>query len=76
MNRPLTISVVAPVYGVEKYIGKFAVSLLSQSYPHVQYVFVNDGTKDASISILNSVINSDFPHLRGATAQARRCLRE
>lgn len=64
MNRPLTISVVAPVYGVEKYIGKFAVSLLSQSYPHVQYVFVNDGTKDASISILNSVIDSDFPHLR------------
>lgn len=63
MSKPL-ISIVAPVYGVEKYIARFAESVLGQSYPHLQFVFVNDGTKDASIHVLNSVIDEKFPHLR------------
>jgi glycosyltransferase involved in cell wall biosynthesis len=61
---PLTISLVAPIYGVEKYIGKFAESVLGQSYPHIQFVFVNDGTKDSSIEILNSVIDNGYSQLR------------
>ena len=64
MDRPLVISVVAPIYGVEKFIGRFAESLLSQSYPHVQYIFVNDGTKDASIDVLEGIINKEYNHLR------------
>lgn len=64
MDRPLVISVVVPVYGVEKYIAEFAESLFSQSYPHIQFIFVNDGTKDASIDILNSLIDASYPHLR------------
>jgi glycosyltransferase involved in cell wall biosynthesis len=64
MDRPLVISVVAPINGVEKFIGKFAESLLSQSYPHVQYIFVNDGTKDASMDVLDSIINGKYTHLR------------
>lgn len=63
MNNPVTISVVAPIYGVEKYIGQFAESVFNQSYQHVQYVFVNDGTKDNSIAVLESVIDR-YPHLR------------
>lgn len=60
----LTISLVAPIYGVEKYIQKFADSALGQTYPFIQFVFVNDGTKDASIQVLNSVIDKDYAHLR------------
>ncbi len=60
----LTISLVAPVYGVEKYIEKFADSVLGQTYPDIQFVFVNDGTKDASIQLLNSVIDMGYAHLR------------
>ena len=62
-NYPV-ISVVAPIYGVEQYITRFAESLLSQSYPRVQFIFVNDGTKDGSISILNKIIDEKYSHLR------------
>lgn len=63
MKNPV-ISIVAPVYGVEKYIAQFAESVFSQSYPHIEFVFVNDGTRDASIKILDSVIDEKFSHLR------------
>lgn len=63
MKNPI-ISVVIPVYGVEKYIKEFADSVFSQNYPYVQFVFVNDGTRDNSIGILNSLIDSSYPHLR------------
>lgn len=56
MSRPVTISLVVPIYGVEKYIAQFAESALGQSYPYIQYIFVNDGTKDNSIQVLQDVI--------------------
>lgn len=62
-NNPV-ISLVVPVYGVEKYIADFARSVFGQSYPHVQFVFVNDGTKDASISVLKHVIESEYPGVK------------
>lgn len=55
---------VIPIYGVERFIRRFAESVLSQSYPLIQYVFVNDGTKDSSMQILESLIDSKFSHLR------------
>lgn len=64
MKEPLTISLIAPVYGVEKYIGRFAESVLSQSYPHIQFVFVNDGTSDGSMDVLNAVIEDRYCHLK------------
>ena len=64
MDRPVTISVIAPVYGVEKYIVEFADSVFSQSYPHLQFVFVNDGTKDNSIKVLEDLIESRYQHLK------------
>lgn len=56
MKKPVTVSLVVPIYGVERYIGKFAESAFGQSYPHIQYIFVNDGTKDNSINILKEVL--------------------
>lgn len=64
MDKKPTISVIVPVYGVEKYIAHFAESLFSQNYPYLQFVFVNDGTKDNSISILNKIIDDKYSHLR------------
>ena len=52
----MKISICVPVYGVEKYIARCAVSLFEQSYKDIEYVFVNDCTKDRSIDILNNVI--------------------
>jgi glycosyltransferase involved in cell wall biosynthesis len=64
MEKPVTISLIAPIYGVEKYIGRFADSVLGQSYPHIQFIFVNDGTKDSSMKVLNDVIERRYCHLK------------
>ena len=64
MGNGVTFSVIVPVYGVEKYIGRFAESLLSQSYDRIQFIFVNDGTKDGSMTVLKGLIEGRFPHLK------------
>lgn len=51
----MLVSVLVPVYGVEKYIERCAVSLFEQTYPDIEYIFVNDCTPDRSIDILRSV---------------------
>lgn len=52
----LKVSIIVPIYGVERYIERCAVSLFEQTYPNIEYVFVNDATKDRSIEILEEVI--------------------
>lgn len=64
IGRPITISMIIPVYRVEEYISRMAESVFSQSYPHIQYIFVNDETDDASIDILNSLIQSGYAHMK------------
>ena len=58
------VSLIVPIYGVEKYISKFATSALGQTYHDIQFIFVNDGTKDRSMEILRELIERDFSHLR------------
>ena len=57
------VSLIVPIYGVEKYISQFAVSALGQTYDGIQFIFVNDGTKDRSMEILREPINKDYSHL-------------
>lgn len=46
------ISVVIPVYNVEKYLQACIDSLLSQSYKKAEYIFINDASPDNSLQIL------------------------
>lgn len=50
------VSIVIPVYGVEKYIERCAHSLFQQTLDNIQYIFVDDCTKDNSIILLKKVI--------------------
>lgn len=50
------ISVIIPVYGVEKYIECCAISLFEQTLDDIEFIFVDDCTLDHSIEILKSVI--------------------
>ena len=54
------VSLIVPIYGVEPYIGQCARSVLSQTYENIEFIFVNDGTKDASMDILAGVLK-EFP---------------
>lgn len=63
MNTPL-ISILVPIYYVEKYIERCARSLFEQTYPNLEFIFVDDGSPDKSIEILQQVIK-DYPKWDG-----------
>ena len=52
----MTVTVIVPVYGVEKYIAECAESLFSQTYSDIEYVFCDDCTPDRSIELLREVV--------------------
>lgn len=55
------VSIIVPVYNVEKYIEKCATTLFEQDYENIEYIFVNDKTPDNSVEVLQSVIEK-FPN--------------
>lgn len=54
----MSVSVIVPIYNVEDYIRQCAESLLNQTWKDIQYIFVDDGSPDRSLEILNEVIES------------------
>lgn len=59
-SSPL-VSVLIPVYGTEKYIERCARSLFEQTLNDMEFIFVNDGSKDKSIEVLYRVIR-EYEH--------------
>lgn len=62
-NNPL-ISILVPIYGVEKYIERCARSLFEQTYSYLEFVFVDDASPDKSVEILQQVI-PQYPKWEG-----------
>lgn len=54
------VSVIVPVYGVEKYIERCARSLFKQTLDDIEFIFVDDCTPDRSIEILKQLLE-DYP---------------
>lgn len=46
------VSVIVPVYGVERFIVRCAHSLFGQTYPEIEFIFVDDGSQDRSVPLL------------------------
>ncbi len=61
----MLVSILVPVYGVEQYIERCARSLFEQTYPNLEYVFVNDCTPDSSMEVLHKVM-MDYPQRKDA----------
>ena len=53
------VSVIIPVYNVEKYLGECLESIIDQSLEDIEIVCVNDGSTDNSLSILESYAELD-----------------
>lgn len=60
------VSVIIPVYGVEKYIERCAISLFEQTLAEMEFIFVDDCTLDCSIEILKDVLEQ-YPHRKKQT---------
>lgn len=54
------VSVIIPVYNVEKYIERCARSLLEQSLKDIEYIFVDDCSPDNSITMLENLLK-EYP---------------
>lgn len=58
MSNP-KISVIIPVYNVEKYLGRCLDSVINQSFRDFELILINDGSKDDSLSICNDYSAAD-----------------
>lgn len=53
------LSVIIPIYGVEKYIERCAISLFNQTLNDIEFIFIDDCTQDSSMDILNQIIKKN-----------------
>lgn len=54
-----TISVIVPIYNVEKYLANCLDSLLAQTHTELEVILVNDGSKDHSLEICHAYAEKD-----------------
>ena len=52
-SEQIMISVIIPVYNVEKYLGRCIGSVVKQTYNNFEIIAINDGSTDGSLEILN-----------------------
>ena len=56
----MKVSVIVPVYNVEKYLEKCLSSLVNQTLEEIEIIVVNDGTKDNSQTIIDKYVK-EYP---------------
>ncbi len=70
------ISVIVPIYNVEKYLDECVQSILNQSYHNIEIILVDDGSKDRSSAICDKYAEADkrvrvIHKLNGGLSDAR-----
>ena len=59
MNNPL-ISVIIPIYNVEKYLDRCIASVVNQTYENLEIILVDDGSPDLCPQICDDWATKDF----------------
>ncbi len=74
------ISVIVPVYNVERYLERCLESIINQTLKDIEIICVNDGSTDGSIKILNkyasqiTIINKENGGLSDARNKGLECI--
>ena len=58
-KKKMKVSIIVPVYNVEKYIEKCIMSIMNQTLRNFECLVVDDGSKDDSIEIVKKIIGKD-----------------
>ena len=53
------VSVIVPVYNVEKYLRQCLDSILQQTYQNLEILIINDGSTDGSDAICREYLEKD-----------------
>ena len=59
MSESVKVSVIVPIYNVEKYIGKCILSIIEQTYKNIEIILVDDGSLDDSGNIADEYATRD-----------------
>jgi len=59
-QRGVKVSIVIPIYNVEKYLRQCLDSVVAQTLSEIEIICVNDGSTDGSLSIIQEYADKDF----------------
>ncbi|KAA8824948.1 glycosyltransferase family 2 protein, partial [Bifidobacterium reuteri] len=59
INTDCTVSIIMPIYGVERYLDKAVASIVNQTYRNLQIILVDDGSKDRCPDICDAWADRD-----------------
>lgn len=59
MNTKIKVSIVVPIYNVERFLEKCIISILEQTHDNIEVILVDDGSKDKSGMICDKFAEID-----------------
>lgn len=65
ITESIKVSILVPIHNVEPWIERCVRSLFEQTYPNLEFIFVNDNTQDKSIDVLLKAL-SEYPERKDA----------